>query len=196
MKSLDLRELPTKLINLDRQPDRLVAVSSRLTALGIKFDRFPAIPHERGIVGCGQSHLEVLSNIKPGTLVFEDDVVPTEWFQPVIEVPEEADAIYLGNSIWGYHNHSWPHASPEVSVHRYSENFLRILNMCSAHAIIYLKQDFIDAVIKITKKCLAENVPWDLGLARLHSQYTILLPEHPMFYQEGLVRDTLVKFTP
>jgi hypothetical protein len=195
MMILKIRELPTTLINLDSQKDRLDLVTKRLETVGMRFDRFSAIPHERGIVGCGQSHLEVLSNIQPRTLVLEDDVVPTEWFNPEIEVPEEADAIYLGNSIWGYHENWWPNSSiPKVAVNRYDENYLRVLNMCSAHAIIYLKQDFIDAVVDITKKCLAEDIAWDLGLASLHSQFTILVPESPMFYQEGLRNDTLVKF--
>tara|TARA_Y100000310_G_C20669761_1_gene809604 strand:+ start:813 stop:1412 length:600 start_codon:yes stop_codon:yes gene_type:complete len=197
MKNLDLRKLPTKLINLDSQPDRLRMVASRLGELGITFDRFSAFPHQCGIVGCGQSHLEVLSNIKPKTLVFEDDVVPTEWFQPIVEVPEEADALYLGNSIWGYHESLWPVGSvPQVKVRPYSANYLRIFNMCSAHAIVYLKQEFIDAVIKMTKKCLKEDIPWDLGLAKLHSDFTILVPKNPMFYQEELREHTLVRFEP
>lgn len=197
MKSLDLRKLPTKLINLDSHTDRLTKVSNRLSELGITFDRFSAISHERGIVGCGQSHLEVISNIKPETLVLEDDVVPTEWFRPVVEIPDEADALYLGNSIWGYHERSWPKSSiRNIQVTPHSENLVRVHNMCSTHAIIYMKQTYIDAVVEMTERCLANDTPFDLGLAKLHSSFTIFASSMPMFYQEDLPNDTLVSFKP
>ena len=187
MKSLDLRKLPTKLINLDRQPDRLALVSSRLNELGIKFDRFSAIPHERGIVGCGQSHLEVLSNIKPGTLVFEDDVVPTERYQPVIEIPEEADAIYLGVSNWGYVRPHMDRAYHNVVMaSQHDDNYKRVYNMCSAHAIVYLSERFIKGAANVAESCLRRDIPWDLGLAAIQRHYTILTPNKPYFFQEDL----------
>lgn len=193
MKSLDLRKIPTKLINLDSQKERLDLCTTRLNNLGINFDRFSAIPHEVGIIGCGKSHLEVLSNIEPDTLVLEDDVVPTEWFKPVLEIPDEADAVYLGLSRWGYHQSTWPLSAPYILTEYYSDTYARIFNMCGGHAILYRKQPYIDAVVREIKYCLEKDIPLDVGMAKLHTKFTILATKNPFFYQEGIRADTDIK---
>lgn len=195
---LDLRDIPSRLINLDRDTEKLRLSEERLGSLGIHFERFSGILHERNIVGCGKSHLSVISQIKAKTLVFEDDIVATDHFEPIIDVPDEADALYLGISKWGY----WPDqiisheggALPKVALSRYSPEFIRTHNMCAAHAIVYLSQRFIEATIKIAEECLSRNIPWDLGLASIHSQFIVLTPNFPMFYQEDQPESTNIVF--
>ena len=88
------------LINLDRSPERLANVSARLTALGLAFERVPAVdgmtlseaefarqtrenryykPLRRGEVGCYLSHLEAMRRFvatgREYALILEDDVV-------------------------------------------------------------------------------------------------------------------------
>ena len=66
----------------------------------------------------------------------------------------------------------------------------RVFNMLAAHAIIYLKQPFVEEVIKQAKQCISEGICWDNGLASLHRDFTILTPNSPLFYQKDLPQYT------
>lgn len=65
-------------INLDDRKDRLVSVMGEFNKVGIVVNRFPAIKHEDGVVGCKLSHLEIIKKAKYNdsinVLIFEDDV--------------------------------------------------------------------------------------------------------------------------
>jgi len=47
-------------INLDKRTDRREQIEQQLDEYGLSYERFPAIYHSFGIVGCTQSHLAVL----------------------------------------------------------------------------------------------------------------------------------------
>jgi GR25 family glycosyltransferase involved in LPS biosynthesis len=67
-------------INLDKRVDRREHIEAELVKYGIEAERFSAIPRpEQGILGCGQSHLNVIRIAKErgykNVLIFEDDFV-------------------------------------------------------------------------------------------------------------------------
>lgn len=76
-------------INLDERSDRRIQIEQELEKIGLKAERFPAIKHEFGIIGCGQSHIAVLKLARErrlkNVLVFEDDfeliVSPEEFWK-------------------------------------------------------------------------------------------------------------------
>ena len=78
-------------INLDERTDRRIQMEQELHKMRIKAERFSAIKHEFGIVGCGQSHLAVLKLARDrglkNVLVFEDDfeflVSPEEFWKQI-----------------------------------------------------------------------------------------------------------------
>tara|TARA_A100001391_G_scaffold201312_1_gene188023 strand:- start:5579 stop:6172 length:594 start_codon:yes stop_codon:yes gene_type:complete len=182
-KNIKLEDTRNIIINLDRDPERLEQSKKVLDNLQIPFERFSAIEHEEGIVGCGLSHKKLLSEIKPNTLILEDDIERTRAATNfVFNIPEEADAIYLGISNHGYINKPMGVAGTVLAA-QYDENYKRVFNMCSGHAILYLSQKYIDAAHDVTAKCLEQGAPFDLGLAALHRYFTILTPNDPYFYQ-------------
>jgi hypothetical protein len=192
MKTLDLRTVPSLLLNLDSQVQRLASVKERLDLVGISFERFSAVLHSTPFIGCAKSHLSMLSQIMPNTLVLEDDVVFTEEWNPVLEIPDEADAIYLGASRWGRLPLDTTRAFNDcVLASQYTSSWKRIFNMCSTHAILYLNEDFIKAALKITEACLNETIPFDLGMAQIQKDFIVLTPNKPMVYQAELPKDTL-----
>ena len=74
-------------INLDHRTDRKEALEGELSSFGLSFERFSAIKHSFGAVGCSQSHLAILKLAKERgykrILILEDDftfVVPKEKF--------------------------------------------------------------------------------------------------------------------
>lgn len=64
-------------INLDRRPDRLKEIEGELLKMNLSAERFPAIEHTRGYVGCSLSHLELIKIAKrrgyKNILILEDD---------------------------------------------------------------------------------------------------------------------------
>lgn len=64
-------------INLDRRTDRRDQMEQELKRMGLAAERFAAIEHSSGIVGCGMSHLAVLERAKAAgwdsVLILEDD---------------------------------------------------------------------------------------------------------------------------
>jgi GR25 family glycosyltransferase involved in LPS biosynthesis len=113
------------LINMDKDKERLKAVTKECDNINIKFERFPGvnvnnlskeilnkyIPNKiqkygpNGMIGCGLSHLfvwkDAINKNYKNILVLEDDVFFTddfnEYFLNVIkEVPEDYDILYLG----------------------------------------------------------------------------------------------------
>lgn len=74
-----LETIKVVFINLDRRTDRRVQTELQLTKLGVgNVERFRAVPHENGSLGCARSHLQVISDFgsQNGELlmVCEDDV--------------------------------------------------------------------------------------------------------------------------
>ncbi len=65
-------------INLDRRTDRRAEMEAELAKMGLKATRFSAIENKiKGMIGCIQSHLEVIKLAKsqswPNILILEDD---------------------------------------------------------------------------------------------------------------------------
>lgn len=64
-------------INLETRQDRCLEIEQELNNVGLVGERFNAISHSSGIVGCGYSHLAVLKMAKErnykNVLILEDD---------------------------------------------------------------------------------------------------------------------------
>ena len=52
-------------------------------------------------------------------------------------------------------------------------------------AILYLSDVFVDEVMDEQARCLQDNRPWDVGMASLLENFTVLTPVAPYFYQTG-----------
>jgi GR25 family glycosyltransferase involved in LPS biosynthesis len=64
-------------INLDRRVDRRLQIEAELSKMGLIGERFAAIDHINGGIGCAQSHISILkmaiSEDLDNILIFEDD---------------------------------------------------------------------------------------------------------------------------
>ena len=134
--NLDLREIPAVYINLLQDTGRNREMKKLLKKCGFKTTlRIDAEYTPNSLAGCSLSHHNALHEVDPPFIVFEDDCVIKN-FQPEIEIPDDADAVYLGVSSWGRMN---SHSGPFVQYEEVDDGLLRIYNMLSAHAILYLK---------------------------------------------------------
>ena len=87
-------------INLDRRTDRRAEIEKELADNGIVAERFPAIEHASGIIGCGLSHIAVLKLARErgykSVMIFEDDFMfldtDTSWKS---KIPTSYDIVML-----------------------------------------------------------------------------------------------------
>lgn len=98
---LELKKVPVYYINLQKDTNRNQRMISMLDKFGFEqYTRIEAVEHQNPLVGCSASHHFILENFKPPFIVLEDDcVLKTEYNQ--INLPDDADALYLGVSSWG-----------------------------------------------------------------------------------------------
>ena len=179
---LKLTDIPVVYINLDEATEKGERVQKSLEELGFKnIIRFSAHKETIGKKGCAISHVYALEEVEPPFLLIEDDCLPKD-FVDEIEFPDDADAVYLGISSWGRMN---SHSGPCVQ-HREVEGYphlLRIYNMLSTHAILYLNPDYIDLCRRIAYQSYLIADHLDIGFAEVQRYYDIYAYDNPLFYQ-------------
>tara|TARA_R100001463_G_scaffold2015_3_gene8659 strand:- start:5682 stop:6359 length:678 start_codon:yes stop_codon:yes gene_type:complete len=202
MLRLDLRDIPFYYINLDDAVERNERMKGILSELGIKnVRRISATKHQIGQAGTARSMLNAIeSAINPvvsplGTpfVVLEDDIAVKRW-NPIIEIPENADAFYLGISGWGRMN---SHSGPFVQWEQYESGILQVYNMLGGHAIMYLRKRYIDLVRRV---CLhagydIEDHP-DIGFAEIQRWHNVYAFDDPYFFQTSSGGNQRVTYAP
>lgn len=185
---IDLREIPVVWINLDSATKNAETMKARFKKYGFKnTHRKPGliIPPAPGTPesiahfrGCGQAHIDILDNENYSTplLVLEDDVEFVENFNPVIDIPDDSDGIYLGISHGNIHYQSY----------RKDENYIRIAGILGAHAILYVTDVYRKNMSNVGKHCLYRlDRPWDIGTAGIQHQFNVYTPNLPLVYQSN-----------
>lgn len=187
-----LTELPVLYINLDRDIERRLRLEHFLKALHFEnVIRVPGKQTEIGKAGCAFSHAEALGMIEPPFILLEDDCVPL-FFRDEIEIPDDADALYLGVSSWGRMN---SHSGPFNQYDRIDRNLLRIYNMVGAHAILYLSKEYTSLCKRIAEHGYKIEDHHDIGFAEVQKYFNVYSVDDPMFFQTSSLEATNQKLT-
>jgi len=182
---INLLEIPVFYINMSKDRHKREHIEKQLGALGFKnVTRIDAIEDkENGRVGLSKSQLLALSQTEAPFIVLEDDADPKH-FKPVIEIPDDADAVYLGNSQWGLMQSYTGFYLKYKKVKGYKDVY-RIYNMLSSHAILYLSQEYISACKRTTRYCAYEYpMPMDVPFAMIQRFYNVYTTDKPLFIQK------------
>jgi hypothetical protein len=185
--TVDLRQVKTGVINLVFQNRRRHRARSALTKLGLDFTFVEGIADKPRHVGCSQSHLKAIQSLQVGGLPFlvlEDDAIPTPFYTSDVGIPPGVDLLYLGHSPYGWSRSLG--GTPEVTGHG-SDNFLRVHSMLAAHAILYVSQAGVDAVIASIQRSISGDPKerHDIGLCDLHRQLDVQATVRPLFCQSS-----------
>jgi hypothetical protein len=139
------------------------------------------------------AHIEALTKVKPPFLILEDDINITGFFKPQIEVPDDADCLYIGSSVWGMVNGvSTGYGTTGTKV---NDVVCRTHNMLGIHSIVYITKDYIDATISNLKNCNDKEKFCDECIAEEMINYKTYCVNYPYFYQNDGHND-LVTTTP
>lgn len=183
--NLDLREIPVVYINMDKDVDKRERIENHIDRLGFKTKiRVPGVVHEDGArAGCALAQYNALHEIDPPFIILEDDATPFD-YNPIISIPDDTDALYLGISSWGRMNsHSGPFVQWEYYFKEVDINLLRVYNMLGTHAILYLNSEYISVCEKIAyhQHNIDEHV--DIGFTDIQKYYNVYAFNQPLFYQ-------------
>ena len=180
---LNLIDIPVYYINLDDQDEKRKRTEQMLKRIGFKFvERFSAIKHDAGrIIGCALSHYEILNRAQVPFIILEDDCTLNKEVPEFIEVPDNADSLYLGISHWGrYLNHSGPY----VHYSKVNDNIVRVHNMLATHAIVYISQEYANMCKRISYHFGYEvENHLDIGFAEIHKFFNVYSFDEPLFRQ-------------
>jgi GR25 family glycosyltransferase involved in LPS biosynthesis len=200
---IDLRKIPTFVINRSSATTRRKHISEELEKRKFNYQIIEGIDCQPGYIGCALSHLKVLSQIHltPPFIIFEDDCSFTDDFVPILDLPRETDCVYLGVSIWGMWPEIYERGIPYSTIAtRYNSDFLQIHNMLSSHGIMYINDRLIKATCAKIVDNLIKPTNSDIAKAALQKDFIVLTPNRPFVYQDsrygGHEKDTLLVLEP
>lgn len=185
---IDLRKVPAVYMNLKQQTDKNKQMQSLLKECG--FETIVRVEGhynpENPPAGCARAHLNGLSEIEPPFVLFEDDCLLHE-FNPTLEIPDDADAVYLGTSQWARY---FSFSGPFVHYDHVDENIVRVFNMLGGHSILYLTQDYVRMCQRISfhaSEIIGYNQ--DPGFAEVQKYFNVYCVNNPLFKQSGYNND-------
>jgi hypothetical protein len=185
---LTVQTLVVSLVSADRRHRHMTSLCRRL---GLDFEFIDAIECRPGWIGCGLSHLKSLQAAEAGRplLILEDDVDAAAGFRRLVEAPDDADALYLGTSQFGaIHALDFIGAFGGVIAERVADGLLRVHNMMSTHAILYLSDRYRRATQDATIEALTKGWPHDRQLAAMQGDFAVYALEQPQFYQSAILQ--------
>lgn len=185
---INITDIPVYYINMAKDVDKNNHILKQLKNVGFKnINRIEAVEDKQnGKVGLSKSQHIALNQIKAPFIILEDDADP-KYFVQVIDVPDDADAVYLGNSQWGFQSSHSGFYLKYKPVKGYPEVY-RIFNMLSSHAILYLKDEYVEMCKKTTKYCAeVYPMPMDVPFAMIQRFFNIYCLNRPMFVQKDYV---------
>ena len=179
--NLELKDIPAIYINLEKDVDKNESMKSMLNDCGFKnIIRVDAeYTPDNPLAGCSLSHYNALHEIDPPFIVFEDDC-KVKNFSSSINIPDDADAVYLGISSWGRMN---SHSGPFVQYENLRSGLLRIYNMLSAHCVLYLDEEYTSLCRRISYNSYETAQHQDIGFAEIQRYYNVYAFDQPFFYQ-------------
>ena len=189
---IDIRDIRTQWINLEKDTTKAEQMVTLLNERGFKnHERFAAMCEDTefgitkdncnwfGTHMCGLSHRKLLNetiiNDNEPILVLEDDIeVEEDNIKYEIEIPDDADAVYLGTS-QGDCNYSAVSANEDIA---------KIQRIFATHAILHINPEYSKMVVRITEDAVKADGPFDVGIAyNVQKDFNVYAVKTPYFYQ-------------
>lgn len=186
---IDLRDIPVYYINLARDVKKNSHMISMLNDCGFKkvIRVEGVLVPENSVAGTSSAHYLAIKQSNTPCIILEDDCILGD-FQPIINVPKDADAIYLGISSWGRMN---GFSGPFVNFENISDNLLRVYNMLGGHAIMYIEANYKELCQRIAYHAghIIKN-HMDIGFAEIQRWHNVYAFDTPFFAQTSMLECT------
>ncbi len=140
------------------------------------------------------AHIKAMQMFKPPFIILEDDIgVIDSHFKSDINIPTDADCIYLGSSVWGMNEGQsvcWGTKKKAVD-----DDYCKVEDMLGIHAIVYLNEKYVQSTIENLLKCNALEQYCDECIATDMKNHNVYCTNYPMFFQDD-GRNNLVTSMP
>ena len=118
--------------------------------------------------------------------IFEDDVKKNREFPSTIEIPDDADILYIGSSVWGMTFGTQSHLF-SVCFKNVNKDIIRVYNMLSLHGIIICSTRGLLAMQKCILEDLFKNRGYDISIAQMQPHINAYALKNPLVYQYGKI---------
>jgi hypothetical protein len=184
---------------VNKYRDRILTVFGRLIDEGFKNIIFyKSVAGPNNTASLTNTVIEIfkkeLKNDDPFIILEDDCAFFTKYDQ--ITIPDNADMLYLGVSLWTYPFSTdtlFSRNRPNIfhnsvnTVKSHDDNLTKILGMTGTHAILYNSREFMRTFINkmndISKTI--DDLPHDLLFSTLHLMFKAYALKLPMFYQDS-----------
>lgn len=203
---INIPSLPAFYINMEEADQRKADFLSWNKNLGFSnVTRIAGIYDKPYYVGLSKAFVNALKaglDIKEDSfIVFEDDASPTEKFKHTIDIPDDADAIYLGVSPWGFRSDQDIKGGADYNGSVFEEvdgfpEVFKIHSTLTCHAILYISKRYAKAALESYKKSIDlghfgdAQIYFD-GLFDKYNVYAV----GPFFYQNDLSKPHVLEGT-
>ena len=198
MMIINLKEIKYFFLTIPSNKKRIKHVIAALKTQGIRLNRVDSFigqnlsKEQSGALGFIKMidrglFSSSLVDFKP-FCILEDDTNIYRNIPDSINIPENADLLYIGSSTYGY-NHSIRWANQNVFIESVDNrtDLYRILNMLSTHGIIITSLKGADYIKYAMRLAIKHIIVWDNFLAGMQSNYNIYCLKEPLVYQDGIV---------
>lgn len=189
---IDIRKIPVYWITVEVAKDRHQRMNDLFSILNIentiqlngevmekKDKSFMEIQKEKGHL-VAETHAKALSQPGP-LLILEDDVWYTKDFHPIVDVPDDTDAVYMGTSVWGMVNGVSTGGGTTFDI--VDEQFVKPMNMLGVHSVLYLSEEYKKKSIENMLGAKENGYIMDEPVAMDMVNHNILCYSYPRFYQ-------------
>jgi hypothetical protein len=120
--------------------------------------------------------------------VLEDDANKYREFPQSIEIPDNADILYIGTSIYGYNHYiKWANLNVFTESIGNNSSVYKINNMLSTHGFIVTSIRGLNYLKKAMIESYNMDIGWDIIFAGIQSYYNVYCLKTPLVYQDGTV---------
>jgi hypothetical protein len=199
---VDLRTIDLVYLHGPHRPERREHMEKMLKEKGLRGESFTGVC-DQGAKSGATSWIKLLESRLVADfhpfVCLEDDCSATPWFRRDISIPEDADGVYLGISVYGLHPMTGL-GYPQVQMSPVSSELVRIYNMLSTHALLFMTRAWAQKCLECVRQALDTELPgsWDIPIARSMADYKVYALKSPLFYQDskmgGQEEPTLIEF--
>jgi hypothetical protein len=116
-------------------------------------------------------------------LMVEDDI-SFETGEKTVEIPDDADILYVGLSNCSMNDYMFHYANYYESVYGYGE-VVRVKHMLASHGIMVCSALGAAAIQRTMLEVFLSDKPWDVPLAYLQPHYRVYALRRPWVYQDA-----------
>lgn len=183
---INFKDIHFYYLNYEGYADRRVVMDNMLNNWGVNYDRIPNnvdLPLRQNRITVGHIKLleqAITNNIFP-FVVMDDDIKPINDFPKDINIPNEADIIFLGGSLYNCGG-----IKPDMYITQHGDDFYRVYYMLGLTPSLIPSLKSAQLLLKFLQDSLQTGEFCDIIITMHSKEYIYLTPKNgPYFYQNN-----------